>query len=30
MQPQTITHNDVNVEAALRGGARKLRALLDS
>ena len=30
MQPQTVTHNDAHVEAALRGGARKLRALLDS
>lgn len=30
MQPQTVIHADANVEAALRGGARKLRALLDS
>jgi hypothetical protein len=30
MQPQTVTHTDANVEAALRGGAKKLRALLDS
>lgn len=30
MQPQTITHADATVEAALRGGARKIRALLDS
>ncbi len=30
MQPQTVTHNDANVEAALRGAARKIRALLDS
>ena len=30
MQPQTVTHRDANVEAALRGGAKKLRALLDS
>ncbi len=30
MQPQTVTHSDANVEAALRGGAKKLRALLDS
>ncbi|SMH55240.1 hypothetical protein [Maritimibacter sp. HL-12] len=30
MQPQTVTHADANVEAALRGGAKKLRALLDS
>jgi hypothetical protein len=30
MQPQTVTHNDANVEAALRGAAKKIRALLDS
>jgi hypothetical protein len=30
MQPQTITHNDADVEAALRGGAKRIRALLDS
>lgn len=30
MQPQTVTHNDANVDAALRGAARKVRALLDS
>lgn len=30
MQPQTVTHNDANVEAALRGGGKKIRALLDS
>jgi hypothetical protein len=30
MQPQTVTHNDATVEAALRGGAKKIRALLDS
>jgi hypothetical protein len=30
MQPQTVTHNDVDVEAALRGGGKKIRALLDS
>ena len=30
MQPQTVTHNDADVEKALRGGAKKLRALLDS
>lgn len=29
-QPQTVTHTDANVEAALRGGAKKIRALLDS
>ncbi|MEH6750782.1 MAG: HPF/RaiA family ribosome-associated protein [Paracoccaceae bacterium] len=30
MQPQTVTHNDADVDAALRGGAKKIRALLDS
>jgi hypothetical protein len=30
MQPQTVIHHDANVEAALRGGARRIRALLDS
>jgi hypothetical protein len=30
MQPQTVTHADADVEAALRGGAKKLRALLES
>ncbi|MBE0412110.1 HPF/RaiA family ribosome-associated protein [Yoonia sp.] len=30
MQPQTVTHFDANAEAALRGGAKKVRALLDS
>ena len=30
MQPQTVTHHDANVEAALRGAAKKIRALLDS
>jgi hypothetical protein len=30
MQPQTVTHNDANVDAALRGAAKKIRALLDS
>jgi hypothetical protein len=30
MQPQTVTHNDADVDAALRGGGKKLRALLDS
>jgi hypothetical protein len=25
-----VTHNDANVDAALRGGAKKIRALLDS
>ncbi|MEX0760270.1 MAG: hypothetical protein WD100_11890 [Tistlia sp.] len=30
MQPQAVTHTDATVEAALRGGAKKMRALLDS
>ena len=30
MQPQVVTHTDANVEAALRGGAKKIRTLLDS
>lgn len=30
MQPHTVTHNDANVAAALRGAASKMRALLDS
>ncbi len=30
MQPQTVTHNDANVDAALRGAAKKIRSLLDS
>ncbi len=30
MQPQTVTHADADVESALRGGAKKIRALLDS
>lgn len=30
MQPQTVTHHDSSVEAALRGSAKKIRALLDS
>jgi len=30
MQPQTVSHDDATVEAALRGGARKIRSLLDS
>ena len=30
MQPQTVTHHDATVEAALRGGAKKIRSLLDS
>lgn len=29
MQPQVVTHSDANVEAALHGGAKKIRALLD-
>ncbi|HDR29252.1 HPF/RaiA family ribosome-associated protein [Rhodovulum sp.] len=30
LRPHTVTHNDANVEAALRGGARKMRAHLES
>lgn len=30
MQPQIVTHSDANVDAALRGGAKKIRSLLDS
>lgn len=30
MQPQTVTHSDADVEAALRGAGKKLRALLDN
>ncbi len=30
MQSQTVTHSDATVEAALRGGAKKIRALLGS
>jgi hypothetical protein len=30
MRPQTVTHADATVDAALRGGAKKMRALLDS
>jgi hypothetical protein len=30
MAPLTVTHHDANVEAALRGAAKKLRSLLDS
>ncbi|MHA7851762.1 HPF/RaiA family ribosome-associated protein [Roseovarius sp.] len=30
MQPQTVTHGDADVAAALRGGSKKMRALLDS
>lgn len=29
MKPLAVTHHDATVEAALKGGARKLRALLD-
>jgi hypothetical protein len=29
MQPQTISHNDASVDAALRGAAKKVHALLD-
>lgn len=30
MQPQTVTNSDADVEAALRGAGKKLRALLDN
>jgi hypothetical protein len=30
MKPQTVTHSDANVEAALRGASKKIRALLES
>ncbi len=30
MQPQIVTHADADVEAALRGASKKIRALLDS
>ncbi|RBI69909.1 HPF/RaiA family ribosome-associated protein [Roseovarius sp. TE539] len=30
MQPQTVTHNDANVDAALRGAGKKIRSLLES
>jgi hypothetical protein len=30
MQPQTVIHSDANIEAALRGAAKKIRARLDS
>lgn len=30
MKPQTVTHHDAAVEAALRGAAKKMRSLLDS
>ena len=30
MQPQTVSHSDATVEAALRGAAKKIRALLES
>ncbi|MCM2562985.1 HPF/RaiA family ribosome-associated protein [Lutimaribacter sp. EGI FJ00015] len=30
MDPQTVSHDDADVSAALRGGAKKMRALLDS
>ncbi|MEI4196490.1 HPF/RaiA family ribosome-associated protein [Roseovarius sp. E0-M6] len=30
LQPQTVTHADATVEAALRGGAKKMSALLDT
>jgi len=30
MQPQTVTHSDATVEAALRGSAKKLKSLFES
>ena len=30
LQPHTVTHSDANVDAALRGGGKKIRALLES
>lgn len=30
MQPQTVSHGDADIAAALRGGSKKIRALLDS
>ncbi len=30
MQPQTVKHSDANEDAAIRGGAKKLRSLLES
>lgn len=30
LQPTVVTHSDADVEAALRGAARKVRAALDS
>ncbi|MCZ0812344.1 HPF/RaiA family ribosome-associated protein [Roseovarius sp. EGI FJ00037] len=30
MQPQTVTHSDADVETAMRGAGKKLRALLDN
>ena len=30
MNPQSVTHHDVSVQASLRSGARKLRSLLDT
>lgn len=30
MQPQTVTHSDADIQAALRGGGKKIRALLES
>jgi len=30
MAPQAVTHNDADVDAALRGAAKKLRNLLES
>lgn len=30
LQPQTVSHSDANIEAALRGAAKKIRARLES
>jgi len=30
MAPQAVTHHDANIEAAVRGATKKLRALLES
>lgn len=30
MQPHTVTHHDANVDAAVRGAAKRIRSLLDS
>jgi len=30
LRPQTVTHADADIPAALRGGGKKIRALLES